>query len=72
MGRLRVVSAEGLMVLTGADQDRVVLVGEGGVARMPAPADPIQAWIDLMDVVRMLRPPRDARSTRPVRGRFLL
>lgn len=57
---------------TGPDPDRVVLVGEGGLARMPAPADPIQAWIDLMEVVRMLRPPRGARPARPVRGRFLL
>lgn len=72
MGRLRVVSAEGLMVLTGADPDRVVLVGEGGVTRLPAPADPIQAWIDLMEVVRMLRPPRERWAARPVRGRFLL
>lgn len=50
----------------------VVLVDEGGVQRLPAPADPIQAWIDLMEVVRMLRPPRDARPTRQAGGRFLL
>ena len=59
MGRLRVIRS-------------VVLEDEGGVQRLPAPADPIQAWIDLMEVVRMLRPPRDARPTRQAGGRFLL
>ena len=50
----------------------VVLVGEGGVQRLPAPADPIQAWIDLMEVVRMLRPPGDSRTPSPPPGRFRL
>ena len=57
---------------SGGDCRSVVLVDEGGVQRLPAPADPIQAWIDLMEVVRMLRPPRDARPTRQAGGRFLL
>ena len=57
---------------SGADSGVVVLVGEGGVERMPVPADPIQAWLDLMEVVRMLRPPGAERPTVPVRGRFLL
>jgi len=42
------------------------LVGEGGGQRLPAPADPIRAWIDLMEVVRMLRPHgAPAAATRP-------
>lgn len=55
-----------------ADRDRVVLVGEGGVQRMPVPEDPIQAWLDLMEVVEMLRPPGGRRPPVPTRGRFLL
>lgn len=47
-------------------------MGEGGVQRLPAPTDPIQAWLDLMEVVRMLRPAGDARPPGPTRGRFLL
>lgn len=54
------------------DRDRIVLVGEAGVQRMPTPAEPIQAWIDLMEVVRMLRPPGVPRLPVPTRGRFLL
>ncbi|MBB1471658.1 hypothetical protein H5368_01285 [Luteimonas sp. MC1782] len=55
-----------------ADRPSVVLVGEGGVQRLPAPADPIQAWIELMEVVRMLRPAGDVRPPGPTRGCFLL
>lgn len=57
---------------SGTDRDRVVLVEEGGVDRPPPPADPIQAWIDLMEVVAMLRPAGGQRSPTPARGRFLL
>ena len=57
---------------SGVDRRGVVLVGEGGVQRLPAPADPIQAWLDLMEVVRMLRPAGAARPPGPTRGRFLL
>lgn len=57
---------------SGPDRDRVVLVGEGGVDRMPPPADPIQAWIDLMEVVEMLRPVGGPHPPKPTRGRFLL
>ncbi|QOW25521.1 hypothetical protein [Lysobacter sp. H23M47] len=54
------------------DDDRVVLVSEGGVERMAVAADPIQAWIDLMEVVEMLRPPNGPRPPTPICGRFLL
>lgn len=57
---------------SGTDRDRVVLVGEGGADRLPPPADPIQAWIDLMEVVAMLRPRGGQRPPTPTRGRFLL
>jgi hypothetical protein len=57
---------------SGTDRDRVVLVAEGGVDRTPPPADPIQAWIDLMDVVEMLRPTGGPPPPKPTRGRFLL
>lgn len=56
----------------GADRDPVVLVGEGGVRRMPQPSDPIVAWIDLMEVVRLLRPPGAPSPRPPARGPFLL
>ncbi|MDN5782082.1 MAG: hypothetical protein L0H23_08690 [Luteimonas sp.] len=49
-----------------------MLVEEGGVDRLPPPADPIQAWIDLMEVVAMLRPPGGQRPPTPTRDRFLL
>lgn len=54
------------------DRRSVVLVGEGGVQRLPAPADPIQAWIDLMEVVRMLRPPGGSPPPSPTPGGFRL
>lgn len=58
---------------TKSEPDRnVVLVGEGGVQRLPAPADPIQAWIDLMEVVRMLRPAGSPRRPSPTGRQFLL
>ena len=56
----------------GADDDRVILVSEGGVDRVPVAADPIQAWIDLMEVVEMLRPQDRPRPPTPICGRFLL
>ncbi len=56
----------------GADDDRVILVSEGGVDRVPVAADPIQAWIDLMEVVEMLRPQDGPRPPTPICGRFLL
>jgi len=56
----------------GADDDRVILVSEGGVQRVPVAADPIQAWIDLMEVVEMLLPPAGPRPSTPACGRFLL
>lgn len=57
---------------SGSDRRSVVLVGDGGVQRLPLPADPIQAWIDLMEVVRMLRPPGDSRPPSSTRGGFRL
>lgn len=56
----------------GPDRDNAVLFAEGGVQRMPAPADPVQAWIDLMQVVEMLRPQGRPRAPRRTVGRFLL
>lgn len=56
----------------GADSGGVVLVGEGGVEYMPVPADPIRAWLELMEVVRMLRPPGEPRPPGTPGGRFLL
>ncbi|MGQ4659616.1 hypothetical protein [Lysobacter sp. F6437] len=57
---------------SATDRDRVVLVSEGGVERMPAPADPIKAWIDLMEVVEMLRPRGAPRPPVSTGGVFLL
>ena len=66
------ICLKSLSTKRGADDDRVVLVSEGGVERMPVAADPIQAWIDLMEVVEMLRPPGGPRPPTPTCGRFLL
>ena len=56
----------------GPDRDNAVLVAEGGVQRMPTPADPIRAWIDLMQVVEILRPQGRPRPPKRTVGRFLL
>lgn len=57
---------------SGHEARRVVLVDEGGVQRLPASTDPIRAWIDLMEVVRMLRRPGASRRRLPPPGRYLL
>ena len=57
---------------SGHEARPVVLVDEGGVQRLPASTDPIQAWIDLMEVVRMLRPPGASCPPSPPPGRFRL
>ena len=56
-----------------AERHPVVLVAEGGVQYLPAPDDPIQAWIELMEVVDMLLPADPPRPPKaPPRGPFLL
>lgn len=54
------------------DDARVVLVGEGGVRKLPMPRDPIRTWLDLMEVVEALRPAGRARPPRRTVGRFRL
>ncbi|MEG3190844.1 hypothetical protein [Lysobacter sp. D1-1-M9] len=54
------------------DRGGVVLVGEGGVRTLPTPRDPIQTWIELMEVVEALRPKGRPRPPRRTTGRFLL
>ena len=70
MGRLRVVSVEGLIgfKLQGAADSGAVLVREAGVPfRTPlGNVDPFAEWISLMEVVQMLCP------TWPVRDRPML
>lgn len=45
--------------------DRAPLAGGAGVDThtITAPADPIAAWLDLMEVVDALRPERSSRET---------
>lgn len=56
----------------GPDICQAVLIADGGVHRLPAPEDPIRAWVELMEVVEALRPPGRPRELRPTVGRFLI
>lgn len=49
-----------------------ILVGEGGVQHQPHSEDPIQAWIELMEVVEILRPPERRRPAKRIGDRYLL
>lgn len=43
-----------------------VLVASAGLPYRRLPADPIAAWLDLMDTVALLRPARERRVPEPV------
>ncbi len=71
MGRLRVISVEGL-ISTAATGAEAVLAREAGVPFAPvpdstAPTDPFVEWLSLMEVVEMLCPAWPVRE-HPMRG----
>lgn len=54
------------------DRREPLLVADAGAAYRATPADPIEAWIDLMETVQALAPDRPRHSLPPVGGDYRL